>query len=175
MSLPRTLVLIGVCGCGKTLIGSMLAKELGGVFEDADDFHPAPNKAKMTASIPLTDEDRWPWLRILRARIEEMRDQTPYYLLACSALRQVYRDILRDSDSRESLEFIHLKGSRDLIGSRMAARKGHYMPTSLIDSQFAILEEPSDAITVDISGTPEQIARDILARLEHRMPAWIDH
>jgi carbohydrate kinase (thermoresistant glucokinase family) len=165
MSAPRTLILMGVCGCGKTLIGSMLAKRLGGIFEDADDFHSVENKAKMGASIPLTDEDRRPWLRTLRERIVEMRDKTPCYLLACSALKQAYRDVLRGDDSRELLEFVHLKGSRELIGSRMAGRKGHYMPTNLLDSQFAILEEPQDALTVDISGTPDQIARDILQRL----------
>jgi gluconokinase len=165
MSIPRTLILMGVCGCGKTLIGSMLAKRLGGIFEDADDFHTVPNKAKMSASIPLTDEDRLPWLQILRERILQMRGMTPCYVLACSALRQSYRDILRGDDPRGILEFIHLKGSRELIGSRMAARKGHYMPTTLIDSQFAILEEPRDAITVDISGTPDEITRDILHRL----------
>jgi gluconokinase len=166
MSVPRTLILMGVCGCGKTLIGSMLAERLGGVFEDADDFHPAPSKAKMTAGIPLTDEDRWPWLQILRDRIVEMREKTPCYLLACSALKQVYRDILRGDDPRSMLEFVHLKGSRELIGSRMAQRKGHYMPTTLIDSQFAILEEPHDAITVDVGGTPEEIVEDVLRRLK---------
>jgi gluconokinase len=164
-SIPRTLILMGVCGCGKSLIGTLLAENLGGIFEDADDFHPAPNKAKMTAGIPLNDDDRWPWLRILRERIVEMRSQTPCYLLACSALRQVYRDILRGGDTRETLEFIHLSGSRELIGARMAARRGHYMPTSLIDSQFAILEPPLDAMTVDISGTPHEITQDILDRL----------
>lgn len=165
MSPPRTLILMGVCGCGKTLIGEMLAKKLGGVFEDADDFHPTPNKAKMTAGVPLDDDDRWPWLSILRERIVEMRVKTPYYLLACSALKQVYRDILRGEDGRDVLEFVHLKGSRQLIGSRMAKRKGHYMPTSLIDSQFAILEEPRDAITVDVSGTPGEITAEVLQRL----------
>src|SRR6187401_849766 len=109
MSTPRTLILMGVCGCGKTLTGQMLAQHLGGVFEDADDFHPPPNKAKMTAGVPLTDDDRWPWLGILRDRIEEMREQTPCYLLACSALKEVYREILRGEDLPEVLEFVHLK------------------------------------------------------------------
>ncbi len=166
MSAPRTLILMGVCGCGKTLVGSMLAKRLGGIFEDADDFHTAENKDRMRASIPLTDNERWPWLRTLRDRIVEMRAKTPHYLLACSALKQVYRDILRGGDLPADLTFVFLKGSRELIGSRMAGRKGHYMPTSLIDSQFSILEEPQDAITVDISGTPDQITRDILQRLD---------
>jgi carbohydrate kinase (thermoresistant glucokinase family) len=166
MSIPRTLILMGVCGCGKTLTGQMLAQQLGGLFEDADDFHPPPNKAKMTAGTALTDEDRWPWLRLLRERITDMRSHTPCYLLACSALKQSYRDVLRGDDPRGVLEFIHLKGSRELIGSRMAARKGHYMPTTLIDSQFAILEEPHDAITVDVSGTPEEVVADVLHHFE---------
>ena len=166
MNVPRTLILMGVSGCGKTLIGQMLAPRLGGVFEDADDFHPAPSKARMTAGIPLTDEDRWPWLRALRERIIEMRSQTPCYLLACSALKQVYRDILRGDDPPTILQFIHLKGSREVIGARIGARKGHYMPATLLDSQFAALEEPRDAITVDVSGTPEQIVADVLRHLE---------
>lgn len=163
---PRTLIIMGVCGCGKSLIGSMLASHFGGIFEDADDFHTAANKTKMNQSIPLTDEDRWPWMDILRERIEAKRAETNCYVLACSALKQIYRDRLRNGDSHEDLEFIFLKGSRELIGGRMAARKGHYMPVSLLDSQFAILEEPTDAITVSVEPTPEEIVRDILQRLD---------
>lgn len=153
---------MGVAGSGKSLIGVMLAKKLGGVFEDADDFHPPANKEKMTARIPLTDEDRWPWLQILRSRIVEHRDQSPCYVLACSALKQQYRDLLGGSDSRETLQFVYLKGSQELIGSRMAARKGHFMPTTLLDSQFATLEEPQDALVVDVGSTPEEIVDEIL-------------
>jgi len=149
---------MGVCGCGKSLIGARLAAALNGIFEDADDFHSVANKARMSAGIPLTDEDRWPWMRTLRARIEEMREKTPCYVLACSALKQSYRDIL----SGEGVLFLYLKGPRELIASRMAARKGHYMPTTLLDSQFAILEEPQDAIVADISGTPEEITAQAL-------------
>ena len=159
---PRTIIVMGVCGCGKSLIGARLAAALGGIFEDADDFHSKENKAKMSASIPLTDEDRWPWMRTLRERIEEMRTKTPCYVLACSALKQAYRDIL----AGEGVVFLFLKGSRELIASRMAARKGHYMPTTLLDSQFAILEEPRDAVVLDISGTPKQITDEALRRLE---------
>jgi gluconokinase len=149
---------MGVCGCGKSLIGARFAAALNGIFEDADDFHSVANKARMSAGIPLTDEDRWPWMRTLRARIEEMREKTPCYVLACSALKQSYRDIL----SGEGVLFLYLKGPRELIASRMAARKGHYMPTTLLDSQFAILEEPQDAIVADISGTPEEITAQAL-------------
>lgn len=160
--MPKTWVIMGVAGCGKSLIGSMLADALGGVFEDADDFHPPANKEKMTARIPLTDDDRWPWLRILRDRIVAQRDQASCYVLACSALKQVYRDLLRDGEDRATLQFVYLKGSQDLIGSRMAARKGHFMPTTLLDSQFATLEEPQDALVIDVGLTPEEIVREIL-------------
>jgi gluconokinase len=169
-SIPRTLIIMGVSGCGKTVIGSILAERLGGLFEDADDFHTVENKAKMKASIPLTDEDRWPWMKILRDRIEAKRDETSCYVLACSALKQIYRDRLRDGDSRSVLQFVYLKGSRELIGARMAARKGHYMPVSLLDSQFAILEEPTDAIIADIDATPEAIAEDVLKQLSQSAP-----
>ena len=162
---PSTLILMGVCGCGKSLIGSLLAEKLDGVFEDADDFHPAENKDKMRAGTPLTDEDRWPWFGILRQRIEENRGRGACLVLACSALKQSYRDFLRNGDDRAALAFVYLKGSRELIGARMAERKGHYMPTTLLDSQFAILEEPVDAVVVDVDQTPEQIVTEVLMRL----------
>ena len=161
-SAPRTIIIMGVSGCGKTLIGKKIAAALGGIFEDADDFHSAANKAKMTASIPLTDEDRWPWMHTLRARIEEMRGCTTCYVLACSALKQSYRDIL----SGDGTIFIYLKGTREVIASRLDARKGHYMPANLLDSQFSTLEEPQNAITIDVSSTPEQIVAKALQRLE---------
>lgn len=163
--LPRTVIVMGVSGCGKTLIGNMLADRLGGVCEDADDFHSEANKDKMRAGTPLTDEDRWPWYAALRARIEEMRGQTPVYILACSALKVIYREKLRADDADSELIFVHLKGSRDVIFSRMAKRKGHYMPVTLLDSQFAILEESPDLWTVSLEQEPEAIAAEILKRL----------
>lgn len=163
--LPRTIVLMGVCGCGKSLIGQMLADAVGGVFEDADHFHSKENVAKMSASIPLTDEDRWPWFATLRARIVEMRGKTPCYMLACSALKEAYRTALRDGDGPQDLVFVHLHGSRELIKQRMAARKGHYMPASLVDSQFAILEEPAEAIRVSVDQTPQKILLEVLRAL----------
>ena len=164
-SIPRTLIIMGVSGCGKTLVGAKLAQAIQGSFEDADNFHTEANKKKMNQSIPLTDEDRWPWMANLRARIEEKRQEPGCYLLACSALKQIYRDRLRDDDGPEMLQFIYLKGSRELISERMAARKNHYMPVSLLDSQFAILEEPTDAITVSVEGTPDEIVTEILKHL----------
>jgi gluconokinase len=161
----RTIIVMGVCGCGKTLIGSKIAESLGGVFEDADHFHSAANKAKMNQGIPLTDEDRWPWYAALRSRIEEMRAQTPYYVLACSALKAVYREKLRAGDDASTLVFVHLHGSHELIFRRMSARKGHYMPVSLLDSQFAILEQTSDLIQVSIDGSPDEITAAALSQL----------
>lgn len=165
-TMPKTWVIMGVAGCGKSLIGEKLTQAFGGVFEDADDFHPPSNKVKMTAHIPLADEDRWPWLQILRERIVLHQSKTPCYVLACSALKQSYRDLLRGGDSRETLEFVYLQGTQELISQRMAQRKGHFMPTTLLDSQFATLEEPQDAIVVDVSLTPDEIVSAILKQRE---------
>lgn len=163
--LPRTLIVMGVSGCGKSLIGSRLAEKLGGVFEDADDFHSEANKAKMRAGIPLTDEDRWPWYASLRARIEEMRTSTLIYVLACSALKQIYRAKLLADDPSDQLTFLFLEGSREVIFSRMAARQGHYMPITLLDSQLAILEKSPDLLAIPLDQTPEQILAEISQRL----------
>lgn len=165
-SLPRTIIVMGVSGCGKTLIGNLLAERYGAVCEDADDFHTEAAKDKMRSGTPLTDEDRWPWFAALRARIEEMRDQTPLYILSCSALKAIYREKLRAGDTPEDFVFVHLKGSREVIFSRMSKREGHYMPVSLLDSQFAILEETPDLLTVSLEQTPEAIVQDVAARLE---------
>ncbi len=156
---------MGVSGCGKTLIGTLLAERLGAVCEDADDYHSEANKDKMRAGIPLTDEDRWPWYAALRARIEEMRGKTAVYILACSALKVIYREKLRAGDSPEDLVFVHLKGPQGVIFSRMAARKGHYMPAALLDSQFAILEESPDLMDISLEQEPEAMVEDILRRL----------
>jgi gluconokinase len=161
----RTIVIMGVSGCGKSVVGSLLATKLDATFEDGDDFHPASNKAKMSAGTPLTDDDRWPWYATLRQRIEEMRHLTPVYILACSALKPVYREKLRAHDAPETLRFVLLDGTRELIQSRMAARQGHFMPLSLLESQLATLEPTPDLIRVPIDGTPEEIAADILRQL----------
>ncbi|HSJ01905.1 MAG: gluconokinase [Verrucomicrobium sp.] len=162
MSQTRTFIIMGVAGSGKSLIGQKFADAIGADFGDGDDFHPEANKAKQAAKIPLTDEDRWPWLQSMRRRIEEKQAEGRDYVLACSALKAVYRDLLRGGDSREALEFVYLKGSKEVIGERLNARKGHFMPPSLLDSQFATLEEPEDAIDVDVSQTPDEIVADIV-------------
>ena len=163
--LPRVIVIMGVSGCGKSLIGSMLARELDAVFEDADEFHSDANKAKMSDGIPLTDEDRWPWYRILRERIVAHRASGRDYVLACSALKQSYRQWLCDNDENSHAIFVYLKGSRELISARISARQGHFMPPKLMDSQFAVLEEPQGALKMDASLAPDEIVRRIFDHL----------
>lgn len=156
---------MGVCGTGKTLIGQKLAQQLGGTFADADDFHTDATRQKMRSGIPLTDEDRWPWLQRLRQHILQQRAAGQLLVLACSALKQVYRERLSAGDGPALVAYVHLHGSAELIRSRMAARQGHYMPVSLLESQLAILETPADALRVDIDATPEAILQHILQGL----------
>ena len=138
---------MGVSGCGKSSVGEGVAARLGIPYRDGDDLHPAANVEKMRAGIPLSDDDRWPWLDGVAA---VLATQAPV-IVGCSALRRAYRDRLR-AGAGGPLWFIHLAGSRALIASRMAARTGHYMPTSLLDSQFAALEPPGtdEAFIIDI-------------------------
>jgi gluconokinase len=159
--IPKTIVIMGVSGCGKSFIGDRLAQALGGTFADADDFHPTVNIEKMAHGIPLKDADRWPWLDILREQIVSYRSGTSCYVLACSALKQSYRDRIRGDDSQETLSFVYLKGSKELIRQRMEQRD-HFMPPALLDSQFNTLEEPQDAIDVHIELSPDDIIRMIL-------------
>lgn len=166
VELPKTIVVMGVSGCGKTEVGRAVAGLTGGLFEDADDYHSEEAKAKMGAGEPLTDEDRQPWLERLRRRIEEVREEGRRYVLACSALREAYREKLRAGDPAGELVFVLLDGSRELIAERMGRRKGHYMPLSLLDSQLATLERTKDLIAVRIEPPVEEIARGIAARLK---------
>lgn len=160
-------VLMGVCGVGKTTVGRIIAEKLGARFLEGDSFHPAANVEKMRAGTPLTDSDREPWLRALAAEIGRCAAAGQDVVLACSALKQAYRRIL--AEGRTDVSFIHLTGARDLIQARLDARKGHYMPPALLPSQLAALEPPGSdeaAIAVDISGTPEAIAEAVLAALK---------
>lgn len=136
---PRHVVLMGVAGSGKSTVAMGLARELDWEFGEADEFHPAANVAKMAAGHPLTDEDRWPWLYALAAWIAERDAAGISTVLACSALRRAYRDILREG--APTVIFIHLHGPQEVIAERMARRLDHFMPTSLLDSQYATLEE----------------------------------
>jgi gluconokinase len=145
-------VVMGVCGCGKSTVGAALAQSLQWPFLDADDFHPAASVAKMSAGTPLTDEDRWPWLDRVAAELKEILDRGGHAVLACSALKQAYRDRLaRAGDVR----FVHLTGDYDTIASRLQSRQHRYMPVTLLASQFATLERPAEALEVDIRESVE--------------------
>ena len=159
------IVLMGTTGAGKTTIGTILGRELGWEFADADDFHSTANKDKMSKGIGLTDADRAPWLAALRAKIEDWIESGQNGVLACSALKQAYRDKL---SVNADVKWVYLKGSYDEIASRLAARSGHYAKADLLASQFEALEEPTNAVVVDVSKTPGEIAREIQVRLGAR-------
>jgi len=158
------LVLMGVSGCGKTTVGEILGKQLGWEFNDADDFHPPSNVAKMRAGHALTDDDRWPWLDRLNGLLRASELDGKNTILACSALRQVYRDRLEQGC--KDVRWFYLKGSFELIQSRLAARKGHYMNPALLQSQFATLEEPANAIVIDIAPAADVLAAKIRKTIE---------
>ncbi len=162
---PRVIIVMGVSGSGKTVVGEILAARLGGQFVDADQLHPAENVAKMSALIPLTDADRQPWLESLRHGVIEGTPAGHHTVLACSALKRRYREYLRQSD--QDVCFLYLKGSFELIESRLASRKNHFMKKDLLCSQFEALEEPAlgEAVCVDIDETPAQIVERALAVL----------
>src|SRR5215470_396542 len=147
------IILMGVSGSGKTTIGQRLAEALVWPFYDGDQFHPQANVAKMQQGIPLTDEDRWPWLQALRAHIATCIQQGVSAVLTCSALKQVYRDYLLIDETQ--VQLVYLKGDYDLIHARLAQRHGHFMPPELLASQFAALEEPERAVVVDIGHPPD--------------------
>jgi gluconokinase len=140
-------VLMGVCGSGKTKVGRTLGASLGWPFYDADDFHPPANIEKMAAGIPLADDDRWPWLDRIAAALADAGADKGNAVLACSALRQIYRDRLARAGN---VRFVYLKGDIATIAARLEKRTHEYMPPSLLPSQFATLEEPTDALVVDV-------------------------
>ncbi|ALP61995.1 MULTISPECIES: gluconokinase [Paraburkholderia] len=162
------LIAMGVSGAGKTRIGEMLAERLKCSFTDGDAFHSAANKEKMHNGIPLTDEDRWPWLRTIRAAIEEKQAAHEDAVFTCSSLKRSYRDVLRAGD--KDVCFVYLKGSREVLQERLQTRTGHFFDPSLLQSQLDTLEEPGDdeAITVSIELTPEQIVEETLSKLRAR-------
>jgi gluconokinase len=148
------IIIMGVSGVGKTTVGRLLAKELGWNFYDADAFHSAANKDKMSRGVALTDEDRADWLMGLRQLLNQCIETGQSAVLACSALKQEYRNVLRINDE---IHFVYLQGSYQQIQVRMKERKDHYMKPEMLASQFAILEEPNDALKADISKTPKEI------------------
>ncbi|MGI5354313.1 gluconokinase [Streptomyces sp. CA-252508] len=170
MQHPPVVVVMGVAGTGKTTIGPLVAERLGVPYAEGDDFHPEANIAKMSAGVPLDDDDRWPWLDAIgrwahgRAALGGV--------VSSSALKRAYRDRLRTA--APGAVFLHLTGDRTLIEERMAARRGHFMPTALLDSQFAALQPLGDdeaGVTVDVSGGPEDIADRAVAALRRLAPA----
>jgi len=166
---PCALIVMGVSGSGKSTIADSLAKRLGWTFEDGDRFHPASNVAKMSAGHPLTDEDRWPWLQAIATEIDRVCKAGGHVVIACSALKRAYRDVL--IGDRPDAVLVYLRGSKDLIARRIKARRGHFMPPALLDSQFATLEEPGpdeNPVIVDIGGTPEAEIADAINQLNAR-------
>ncbi len=159
------LVLMGVSGIGKTTIGKMLAERTGWVFEDADDYHSEANRRKMASGVPLTDEDRLPWLRALHDRMAEHLAARESAVLACSALRAMAREELSRGLAPEQMRFVLLHAPAELIAERIRARQHQYMNPNLLPSQLATLEEPEDAWRVSVEGTPEQTVEEILQKL----------
>jgi gluconokinase len=164
---PHALIVMGVSGSGKTTIGEQLAARIGWRYEDADIFHPASNVAKMSAGQPLTDEDRWPWLRAIADEIDRAVAAGERVVIGCSALRRVYRDVL--VHGRNDIRIVYLDGTQDLIAGRLGERKGHFMPPGLLTSQFRTLEPPTPdehAVMVSIEAAAETIVDDILKQLK---------
>ena len=162
----RLYVIMGVCGSGKSLIGAQFARELGIEFVEGDDLHAPDNVKRMAAGTSLTDDDRHDWLMAIAARLREARRARMGLVVSCSALKRSYRDLLR-SEGDPDVRFVYLAGSRALLAERMAQRRGHFMPPSLLESQLAILEEPSPdecAWMCDIRETPDAIVADLVTR-----------
>jgi gluconokinase len=167
--MTHLVVLMGVTGAGKSTVGTLIARKLGLSFRDADDFHPPANIAKMSAGQPLTDEDRGPWLDAIGAHLVAHRGTG--CVVTCSALKHAYRDRLRAA--APELRFVFLYGEVHLVASRQAARQGHFMPASLVSSQFATLETPGpeeDVIALEVTATPEDLAHAAIAALERPAP-----
>jgi gluconokinase len=160
------IIVMGVCGTGKTEVGVRLARRLGAHFVEGDEYHSPENVEKMRSGTPLTDQDRWPWLHEMAAAIDAWRAEGRDAVLACSALKKAYRDILMGG--RDDVVAVHLTGPRDLIEQRLAGRKGHYMPPTLLPSQLATLEPPDEtenAFDASIAGEPDEIVDRILPEL----------
>lgn len=161
------LVVMGVAGSGKTTVARALAEHLGWRYQEGDALHPPANVAKMAAGIPLTDDDRWPWLATIAAVIDGWREEGASGIVTCSALKRAYRHVL--VGARTDMRLVHLAGDRALVAARMTARTGHFMPPALLDSQFATLEPPGpdeNAIVVDIGPPPAAIVAKLARQLQ---------
>ena len=159
----RQIIVMGVSGCGKSSVGMALAEKLGCRFLEGDDFHPATNIQKMSAGIPLTDDDRWPWLDLLRQKLLAAAQRGESVVLSCSALRRVYRDRLTEGLS--GAYFVYLKGDREALLRNMNKRSGHFMKAGMLDSQLNTLEEPVDALVFPCDGPIDEIAESAAAAL----------
>ncbi|GAC1516650.1 MAG: gluconokinase [Gemmatimonadaceae bacterium] len=160
------IVVMGVAGAGKTAVGRSLARTLGWSFLDADDFHPIENVERMQQGIPLADADRTPWLEALRSAIAARVAAGEHVVLACSALRQAYRDVLASSvGEQDVVHFVYLRATADLIAPRLARRRRHFFPPALLASQLEALEEPDDALWLDASRAPEDLVRQVARHL----------
>ncbi|KAL5481259.1 hypothetical protein EMCRGX_G021390 [Ephydatia muelleri] len=167
----NAIVVMGVSGSGKSTVGKALAHKLGWKFQDGDDLHPEQNVLKLSKGQSLTDEDREPWLKILHKVLREWTEHHVDGVLVCSALRRCYRTALVGPDLSDSVVFVYLTGSRDLIAERMRSRSGHFMPVSLLDSQLRTLEPPDSTervITCDVAGSVEEIVEMIVKRVAPR-------
>jgi carbohydrate kinase (thermoresistant glucokinase family) len=165
-ALPAVVIVMGVSGSGKSTVGTLLAGRLQWEFEDGDWFHPAANVDKMHQGIPLTDDDRWPWLHAIAGWIDATRDAGSHGVIAVSALKRRYREVL--IGKRPDVRLVYLQGDEELIARRLATRHEHFMPASLLHSQFVALEEPAEdetPITISIAPRPNQIVRQILIAL----------
>lgn len=163
---PAVIVVMGVASSGKTSLGERLAERLGWPFRDADAFHPPENVAKMSSGTPLTDEDRKPWLAAIAAWIDDLRTNGGNGIVTCSALKRAYREVI--VGDRPDVALVYLRGSRELIGQRMAARQHHFMPPALLDSQFATLEEPGadeKPLVVQVEASKEAIVAQVVREL----------
>jgi len=168
---PCALIVMGVSGSGKSTVGENLAKRLGWIYEDADQFHPASNIAKMSAGLALTDDDRWPWLKAIAAEIDRVCAADERLVVGCSALRRVYRDVL--VHGRTDVRLIYLDGTQEMIADRLGRRTGHFMPPGLLTSQFKTLEPPTadeHPLTVSIDAPVEAVVDDVLRQLKLNQP-----